>query len=434
MDGQDGDADDGGKLYFHPSAKRAQAASATTAPEFDPRDPLAVLPDPTDGSRKRRREDAGGREELPGVRGNRCDVLRDDQLAQWLHSEQHLQPWMGNDELLVDRYDVRLLVEDADQIKKLKAFALRAPADETEELRQKLDAERYRDLDVAAGGMQKPEQPLSAETAVPHAAARAGAAVGFAYSSSSSSSASAAGAGSTSELEDKTREIIHRTASFVCSQPEGVPRTIDKLKFKNVHNRSEPSSTRTTTACALAPLQFNFVLTRARGRRLHRTFDFLLLDHPHHAHFRSAVEAEQAKQQRQQQDAAAAAAAAAAALPGMAAYSDSDTSDGEESADQDSSTTKLTAPLGIPVTAATLAQVNPPKGVALPGDPTVLAMLAKLLEYRRTFTGASWPGFLAQLQQQESARSGPDRFTFLSPNSAHYDFWVWAVKAVKAVS
>jgi hypothetical protein len=160
----------------------------------------------------------------------------------------------------------------------------------------------------------------------------------------------------------------------------------------------------------------------------------LLLDHPHHAHFRSAVEAEQAKQQRQQQDAAAAAAAAAAALPGMAAYSDSDTSDGEESADQDSSTTKLTAPLGIPVTAATLAQVNPPKGVALPGDPTVLAMLAKLLEYRRTFTGASWPGFLAQLQQQESARSGPDRFTFLSPNSAHYDFWVWAVKAVKAVS
>ncbi len=47
------------------------------------------------------------------VTGYACERFRNDELAQWLHTEKHLQPWMEDKELLVDRYDARLLVEDA---------------------------------------------------------------------------------------------------------------------------------------------------------------------------------------------------------------------------------------------------------------------------------------------------------------------------------
>ena len=161
----------------------------------------------------------------------------------------------------------------------------------------------------------------------------------------------------------------------------------------------------------------------------------MLHDHPHHSVFRSYVEEEQTKRQSEQTGADA---STANALPGLSVYGDSDTSDREDKAqgnvasDENSCIGVVVGGLGSPITAATLTQAKLPTGLTLPDDPTVLAMLAKLLEFRRTFTGSSWPGFLAQLQQQESARPGPNRFTFLLRDSPYYDFWVWAVKAAKA--
>ena len=167
--------------------------------------------------------------------------------------------------------------------------------------------------------------------------------------------------------------------------------------------------------------------------KLVRKFDFLLHNDPRHSFFRSCIEEEQAKRQKQQLGSDG---SVPDPLPSVAAYGSSETSDSEP----DDSAPVVAAPgggfafggLGNPITAATLSLVRPPDGVSLPDDPAVLAMLAKLLEFRRTFTGTSWPGFLAQLQQQESARPGPSRFTFLLPESPYHDFWLWASKAAKA--
>ena len=81
--------------------------------QHDPRDPLAVAPAPPPGRRGKKR----ALSPPPGadicVTGYACERFRNDELAQWLHTEKHLQPWMEDKELLVDRYDARLLVEDA---------------------------------------------------------------------------------------------------------------------------------------------------------------------------------------------------------------------------------------------------------------------------------------------------------------------------------
>jgi len=411
--------DTGGPLYFDSSAggSKRRAAAAKTKPLYDPRDPLAVLeaPPPPDTSRpaKRRRQQqqqqqqqqggGGGaasdqqqqheqheQHELLQLTGHACDVQQNDQLAGWLHGEGHLQGWMGDAALLLDRYDARLLLEDASAIKKLKAFANKEDPTEAGELRQQLDAERYRDLLVDHEGAEKQDSEQAA-------GASSGAAIGFAYGAAGAAAAAAAAA--PAPPDEKTREIISRTVSFVCSQPAGAAKAIDVLKFKNVQNR---------------------------------TFDFLLHDHPHHAYFRSAVDEEQERlRQQQEKDEKE-----ASALPGLAGYGSGAGSSDDESEEEDEAASAAAAahPLGCPVTAATLAKVKPPGEVTAPRDATVLAMLAKLLEYRRTFAGESWADFLASLQKQEAVRAGPDRFSFLLTDDAHHSFWLWAVKAVKAVT
>ena len=47
--------------------------------------------------------------------GQSASLCEDDKTAAWLESQQHLQLWMGDKEedLWIDRYDVRLLLSDA---------------------------------------------------------------------------------------------------------------------------------------------------------------------------------------------------------------------------------------------------------------------------------------------------------------------------------
>lgn len=151
---------------------------------------------------------------------------------------------------------------------------------------------------------------------------------------------------------------------------------------------------------------------------MHRKFDFLLHNNPWHSYFRSCLEEELTDSKR---------------TTGSVGNSE-DHPKCTEKPVPTSSTSSAVSSLGSPITAATLAEVKPPKGVVLPDDQTVLAMLAKLLEFRRTFDGPSWTGFLQQLQRQEAARPGPSRFSFLSPESIYHDFWVWAVKGATSAA
>ena len=47
--------------------------------------------------------------------GISSSTYQDDETAQWLGTEQHLQLWMENkaEDLWIDRYDVRQLLSDA---------------------------------------------------------------------------------------------------------------------------------------------------------------------------------------------------------------------------------------------------------------------------------------------------------------------------------
>lgn len=78
--------------------------------------------------------------------GRACRLFSDDDLAATLEAEQHLQPWLNNESVMVDRYDVRLLLHDAAQITKSvhrrsSPLQIGSSNDEAE-----LEFERYRDL------------------------------------------------------------------------------------------------------------------------------------------------------------------------------------------------------------------------------------------------------------------------------------------------
>jgi len=81
------------------------------------------------------------------VYGQSCTLFCDSDLAASLDTGRHLQAWLGDNTILVDRYDVRLLLHDGAQISKaLHRRDLRAQeADTTQE---DLEFERYRDLNL----------------------------------------------------------------------------------------------------------------------------------------------------------------------------------------------------------------------------------------------------------------------------------------------
>ena len=52
------------------------------------------------------------------VYGQSCTLFCDSDLAASLDTGRHLQAWLGDSTILVDRYDVRLLLHDGAQISK----------------------------------------------------------------------------------------------------------------------------------------------------------------------------------------------------------------------------------------------------------------------------------------------------------------------------
>ena len=79
------------------------------------------------------------------VYGTALALVRDDETAAAQEDGRHLQAWHFDSDASVDRYDVRLLLNDP-----LSAVAVsRSLTDAEEQLEKELDAERYFDLDPA---------------------------------------------------------------------------------------------------------------------------------------------------------------------------------------------------------------------------------------------------------------------------------------------
>ncbi|DBA94232.1 TPA: hypothetical protein ACH3X1_001855 [Trebouxia sp. C0004] len=79
------------------------------------------------------------------VYGQSCTLFCDSDLAASLDTGRHLQAWLGDSTILVDRYDVRLLLHDDAQISKT-LHRRDSRAQEAEITQEDLEFERYRDL------------------------------------------------------------------------------------------------------------------------------------------------------------------------------------------------------------------------------------------------------------------------------------------------
>ncbi len=79
--------------------------------------------------------------------GRACTIFADSDLAASLDSGRHLQSWLGDENVMVDRYDVRLLLHDSTQVSKASHRGA-IPSSETDSLAEDLEYERYRDMNA----------------------------------------------------------------------------------------------------------------------------------------------------------------------------------------------------------------------------------------------------------------------------------------------
>lgn len=70
----------------------------------------------------------------------------DSETAKAIHDERHMQPWPGDNSLLVDRWDVRLLLDD---LRPFEEDVDPSKEEAGQELKAELDMERFRDLQEA---------------------------------------------------------------------------------------------------------------------------------------------------------------------------------------------------------------------------------------------------------------------------------------------
>ncbi|KAG8642614.1 hypothetical protein MANES_12G106800v8 [Manihot esculenta] len=109
------------------------------------------------------------------VIGSRCRTYRDDGLYQATEDQQGLIPWNGKQDVLIDRFDGRALL---DFIREAGSRRFRAPekSEEEEELEEFVNFERYRDLIkhrrrgfTDEEGLQHVTQEMEAKAVIPFA-------------------------------------------------------------------------------------------------------------------------------------------------------------------------------------------------------------------------------------------------------------------------
>lgn len=140
------------EYFFTPSFEGKREHSILDVPEPEPAAPRGR-------ETKRKRQDREKEEEekekaLIVVVGYECKLFRDDDTAAAVNSGKFLVPWMGDEGLMIDRYDVRALLDDRKLFKKSKAKQ-KLPTKEELEEEAALDYERYFDLEHYEEGLEK---------------------------------------------------------------------------------------------------------------------------------------------------------------------------------------------------------------------------------------------------------------------------------------
>ncbi|XP_065028378.1 uncharacterized protein LOC135651825 isoform X2 [Musa acuminata AAA Group] len=138
--------------------------------------------DMMDAARKRAQRRAvylakrrGDPQQLVQVTGARCRVYRDDGLYQAAQDQQGLIPWNGKQDILIDRFDGRALL-DFIRDSSSHAYRVQQKTEEEEELEEFVNFEHYRDLIKLRRrgftddeGLQHVHQQLEAKNSLPFA-------------------------------------------------------------------------------------------------------------------------------------------------------------------------------------------------------------------------------------------------------------------------
>ncbi|XP_064985434.1 uncharacterized protein LOC103969813 isoform X1 [Musa acuminata AAA Group] len=138
--------------------------------------------DMMDAARKRAQRRAvylakrrGDPQQLLQVTGARCRVYRDDGLYQAAQDQQGLIPWNGKQDILIDRFDGRALL-DFIRDSSSHAYRVQQKTEEEEEVEEFVNFKRYRDLIKLRRrgftddeGLQHVHQQLEAKNSLPFA-------------------------------------------------------------------------------------------------------------------------------------------------------------------------------------------------------------------------------------------------------------------------
>ncbi|XP_074581445.1 uncharacterized protein LOC141837969 [Curcuma longa] len=115
----------------------------------------------------------GDPQQLLQVAGTRCRVHRDDGLYQAAHDQQGLIPWNGKQDILIDRFDGRALL-DFIRDHSSRNSRVQQKTEEEEEVEEFVNFERYRDLIKLRhrgfsdeDGLQHVQQELEAKRTLP---------------------------------------------------------------------------------------------------------------------------------------------------------------------------------------------------------------------------------------------------------------------------
>lgn len=84
------------------------------------------------------------------VFGISATLHADDQTASYYEEGKHLLPWFGQEDIMVDRYDVRLLVDDPHSFDRLTPNTYKGASSIPDDVDEgELQYERYQDLDYS---------------------------------------------------------------------------------------------------------------------------------------------------------------------------------------------------------------------------------------------------------------------------------------------
>lgn len=82
------------------------------------------------------------------VVGRHALLFDDDSTADFINSQDALLPWNGDQNLVIDRYDVRHLLQDLNVLRRKKRTPAPPDSDYSDVTQEDLDLERYRDLPI----------------------------------------------------------------------------------------------------------------------------------------------------------------------------------------------------------------------------------------------------------------------------------------------